>query len=137
MKPMHLAAFLAFWAGTASAADPVVGLWRSEPDEKGNYEYVEIRECGARICAILVRSFDHAGTEDVTGHEGKLIIWDMRAADHGRYKGGQLALPDHADGPGDVEPLSAKMRLSDDDLSVSACLIGGMICASQTWKRAQ
>jgi uncharacterized protein (DUF2147 family) len=142
MRTLTLATVLTFLAGAATAADPVVGLWQSEPNESGNYEQVEFSECGAKVCGTLLTSFDGLGKALSTGNEGKLIIWDMKAENGGRYMDGQLSLPDNGEGPGPSdgsqgsdEPMTAKMRLSGDRLTVSGCLVGGLICGSQIWTR--
>lgn len=143
MQTLILAVVLTLMAGAASAADPVVGLWVSEADQNGNYEHVAFSECGAKICAKLVSSFDRSGEVLTTGNEGTLIIWDMEAKGAGRYSGGQLDMPVDGEGPGgnggpeDDSPIAAKMRLSGEKLSLSACLMVGLVCVKQTWIRAE
>lgn len=143
MHTSILAAVLTFFAGAASAADPVVGLWVSEADEDGSYEHVAFSECGEKLCAKLISTYDRNGAVLATGNEGKRIIWDMEAKGNGRYSGGRLDMPvgskgpDGADGPEDDAPIAGRMRLSGEKLLLSACLMGGLVCVKQTWTRAQ
>ena len=61
MRTTILAAALALVAG-AAAADPVEGVWMTQPDDNGNYAHVTIAPCGAEICGVLGKGFDSAGS---------------------------------------------------------------------------
>lgn len=142
MQIVILTAVLTLVAGAAIAADPVVGLWASEANEDGTYEHIAFSEFDTKLCAKLIRSFDSAGAVLTTGNEGKLIVWGMKAEGRGRYSGGKLDLPFDGSGPGgsdgqDDTPLAAKMRLSGERLTLSGCLMGGLICGQQVWTRAE
>ena len=41
----------------AAQADPVEGLWKTKPDDNGNYGHVLIQPCGPAFCGVLDRSF--------------------------------------------------------------------------------
>ena len=60
MKRLVLGTLAAIAMAGTAAADPVLGVWKTEPDD-GAYGHVEMSMCGAAICGILIRSFDDTG----------------------------------------------------------------------------
>ncbi|PRY25976.1 uncharacterized protein (DUF2147 family) [Aliiruegeria haliotis] len=132
MKPIAryavLAAALAV-AGTASAADPVVGTWKTQPGDAGNYAHVAIAPCGAKICGTLGKAYDGSGSQIQSDKVGKRMIWDMVSAGDGKYSGGKIWAPDKD------KTYKSKMAISGDTLKVSGCI--GPICRSQTWTRVK
>lgn len=131
MKTMALAVLLALAAGGASAADPVEGTWKTRPDDNGDYGYVRIAPCGDKLCGVLVKAFDASGAGKVSGNIGKRIVWDMVPDGAGGYGGGQIWAPDRD------KTYASKMVLSGDRLSVSGCVLGGLICRAQDWTRVK
>ncbi|MCB2109992.1 MAG: DUF2147 domain-containing protein [Defluviimonas sp.] len=129
MKHM-IAAALVLVAG-AAAADPVEGLWKTKPDDNGNFGYVEIKPCGATLCGTLVKAFDGTGTEIASPNVGKQIVWDMTAEGDGAYGGGKVWAPDRD------KTYKSKMQLSGNALAVSGCVLGGMICRDSDWTRVK
>ena len=128
MKPMLLAAVVAFAAG-AAAADPVEGLWKTQADDNGNFGHVEIYACGPALCGVIRKAFDASGAARPSENIGKRMIWDMEPEGGGRYSGGKIWAPDRD------KTYNSKMALSGDELSVSGCFLG--ICRSQRWNRVQ
>ena len=53
MKAIIGAAVLALWAGAALAGDPAEGIWKTLPDDNGNFGHVEIKPCGPAFCGTL------------------------------------------------------------------------------------
>jgi len=51
-----------FFAFTASA-DPVFGVWKTQPGNEGNYAHVEIKECDGKICGEMPKAFDSLDKE--------------------------------------------------------------------------
>lgn len=131
MKAFVMAAGLVLVAGVALAADPVEGLWKTMPDDNGKLGNVEIAPCGAALCGTLVRSFDASGTEVASPNIGRQIVWDMVANGDGSYGGGKVWAPDRD------KTYRAKMVLSGDDLAVSGCVLGGIICRASDWSRVK
>jgi uncharacterized protein (DUF2147 family) len=128
MKLTVLAAALILAAGTAFAADPVEGLWKTKPDDNGNFGHVEVKPCGAAFCGTLVKAFDGAGAEIASPNIGKLIIWDMVAEGDGAYGDGKVWSPDRD------KTYNSKMQLSGNGLAVKGCVMG--ICRDGgTWSR--
>ena len=115
-------------AGVAHAAG-VEGVWRTEHGWQ-----VKIYKCGASWCGKVV-----GGTtmKDVHNPNPSLrkrsvvgidIIRSMRK--RGKSYKGQLYNPkDGKTYTGTIEPLSA------NKLKLSGCILGGLICRSQTWTR--
>ena len=124
MRILMAAAGLALAAG-AALADPVEGVWQTEPDD-GAYAHVTFAPCGAKICGTISRTFK-AGGEYVSPNKGRALVWDMEPQGDGRYRNGQIWQPSTG------KIYSSKMVLDGDRLKVSGCI--GPFCKKQTWSR--
>lgn len=128
-RTLGLAAVLSL-AATIAGADPVVGLWRTKPDDNGNTGLIEIRPCGEAYCGTLVKAFDPEGKEMESPNVGKRIVWDMVAYGDGLYDDGKVWSPDRD------KTYNAEMQLVGDGLTVSGCVLG--ICREGgTWTRVK
>jgi len=131
----RFASFVAFVAvtmvtATAALADPAVGLWKTKPDDNGNFGHVQVTPCNAAICGTLVKAFDGTGKEMASPNIGKRIIWDMKAQGNGTYGDGKVWSPDRN------KTYNAKMVLTQKGLSISGCVLG--ICRDGgTWSRVK
>ncbi len=124
-----LAAAVIFTATTAFA-DPVEGLWKTKPDDNGNFGHVQVKPCGPAFCGTLVKAFDGTGKEMKSPNIGKRIIWDMKAKGGGAYGDGKVWSPDRD------KTYSSKMALSGNGLAISGCVLG--ICRDGgTWSRVK
>ncbi len=128
MKKLVLASLMAIAAG-AAWADPVEGVWKTKPDDNGNFGHVQIAPCGDKLCGVLIQSFDSSGAEMASENIGKQIVWDMVASGDGSYGEGKVWAPDRD------KTYNSKMSLSGDTLSVSGCVLGGMVCRASDWSR--
>ena len=129
MKRLALIAPLIFVAGSAFA-DPVEGLWKTKPDDNGDFGHVEIAPCGDKFCGVLVKAFDTTGADKVSDNIGKQIIWDMVAYGDGAYDDGKVWSPDRD------KTYNSEMQLSGDSLAIKGCVIG--ICRDGgTWTRVK
>lgn len=127
MRRLTLAAAMILVAGTAFA-DPVEGIWKTKPDDNGNFGHVEIKPCGPAFCGTLVRAFDGSGAEIDSPNVGKRIVWDMQPQGEGKYGGGKVWSPDRD------KTYNSKMQLKGNGLAVSGCVLG--ICRDGgTWSR--
>ncbi len=133
MKTFTLAAGFAVLASAAFAADPVDGLWKTQPGDTGGYLHVSISECGSAICGTIDTAFDKDGNEQLEYENlGKQIIWDMVPDGGGSYGGGKIWAPDRD------KTYSSKMTLdSQNKLTVKGCAVGGLVCRGQDWTRVQ
>ena len=129
MKTLALAALLAV-LGTAALADPVGGMWKTKPDDNGNFGHVRIKPCGPAFCGTLVTAFDGSGKEIDSPNTGRKIVWDMVDYADGLYDEGKIYSPDRD------KTYNADMTLSGNSLSVRGCVLG--ICRDGgTWKRVK
>ncbi len=129
----HLILGLAFAFGLASAAmaaDPVIGTWKTTPDDNGNFGYIQVEICGSKICGTLIKSFDPDGAEMASENIGKKIIWGMVPKGDGYYSDGKVWSPDRD------KTYSSNMTLTGNTLAVKGCFL--FICRDGgTWTRIQ
>ncbi len=104
------AAMLAFFAG-AALADDIVGNWKTQSGATA-----AISSCGGSFC-ITLKSGKFAGKS----------IGKMKAAS-GSYSG---SITD----PETDKTYSGKASLSGSKMKMSGCVLGGLICKSQTWTK--
>ena len=114
-------------AGPVFAQDAVLGMYKTQPSDNGNFGHVEIYACETAICGVIRKAFDGSGAEIESANIGKRMIWDMEADGNGDYSGGKIWAPDRD------KTYSSKMELSGSVLEVSGCVFG--ICRAQTWTR--
>ncbi|MCK0149095.1 DUF2147 domain-containing protein [Marivita sp. S6314] len=126
MKMMALAAGFAL-AGTMALADPVVGTWKTQPGDDGNFGFVTITTCGAEICGTLGQGYDANGKKIASPNIGRKMIWAMKPQGGGAYMGGKIWAPDRD------KTYNSKMTLNGNRLKVEGCVLG--ICRGQTWTR--
>ncbi|MEZ5779290.1 MAG: DUF2147 domain-containing protein [Paracoccaceae bacterium] len=127
MKKLTLAVAFAFLAGAASA-DPVEGVWQTEPDD-GAYALVTIEPCGAAFCGKISRTFNATG-EYQSPNLGKTLVIDMVPNGEGNYAGKVWR-------PSNDKIYIGKIQLSGNSLKLAGCVAGGLICSKQTWQRVQ
>ena len=123
---LTLAAMVVSLAGIASA-DPVLGTYKTQPDDNGNYGHVELYQCDAYICGVIRKAFDSSGQEVASENIGRRMLWDMTAQGSGKYGGGKIWAPDRD------KVYTSKMELSGNALSVSGCVL--VVCRSQSWTK--
>lgn len=109
-------------------AEGVIGVWITEKSDTGSSMAVEIFDCDGKLCGKAVDVFD-APNRDSVGLE---IIKNMRKKSDTSFNKGKIYAPDTK------KWYKSKMSLqSDDKLKVSGCVLGGVICRSQTWTRQE
>ena len=89
MKKLELAVAMIFAAG-AAFDDQVEGVWKTKPDDNGNFGHIPVTPCGPAFCGTLIKGFDGSGTEIDSPNVGKKIIWDMVARGDDAYDDGQV-----------------------------------------------
>jgi uncharacterized protein (DUF2147 family) len=130
MKTLALAAVLAVLSTAAFAADPVEGVWKTVPDDNGNFGHIQVKPCGAAFCGTLIKAFDGSGAAIDSPNVGKRIIWDMVAYGDGFYDDGKVWSPDRD------KTYNSEMQLTGNKLAVKGCVLG--ICRDGgTWTRVQ
>jgi uncharacterized protein (DUF2147 family) len=130
MKKTLLTALIALVpALPAFAADPVWGMWKTQVDD-GAYAYVEMSGCnGGKTCGWIRRTFDDSG-EYESENIGKVLVIDMENTGSGNYEGSVWR-------PANDKVYVGKMELNGNTLALDGCVLGGLICKSQTWSRVQ
>ena len=111
-------------------ADPAHGLWKTQPDDNGNFGHVRMQTCSnGKICGGLVAAFDGAGQQMESPNIGRAIVWDMEPESDGQYRNGRVWAPDRD------RTYNSRMELRGSTLGVSGCVLG--ICREQQWTRLQ
>jgi uncharacterized protein (DUF2147 family) len=127
MKRLILAAALSVMAaGAAMAADPAVGVWKTQPDD-GAYAHVKMTPCGAEICGTMMRTFNDDG-EYKSPNLGKQLVIGMVPDGKGNYAGKVWR-------PSNDKIYIGKMTVAGDNLKLSGCIAGGLLCSKQSWSR--
>lgn len=115
-------------ASASAQASDVIGVWITEKSEQGSSMAVEIFDCNGRLCGKAVDVFD-APNRDSVGLE---IIKNMKIKSDTSFSRGKIYAPDTK------KWYKSKMKLQGTDkLKVSGCVLGGVICRSQTWTRQE
>ena len=125
MKTFAIAAAFSLLAGGAFA-DPIEGVWQTQPDE-GAFAHVQITPCGGAFCGTITRTFKDKA-EYKSPNIGKQIVIDMVPSGGGAYAGKVLR-------PADNKIYNGKASVSGTAMKLSGCVAGGLICKSQTWTR--
>ena len=117
MRTITLAAAFALTAGAALAADPIEGIWQTQPDE-GAFAHVTVAPCGGAFCGTISRTFQN-GSEYRSPNLGRQIVIDMAPQGNGDYSG------------------KVWRPANDKIYNGKASVAGGLICKSQTWARVR
>ncbi|MEM9427028.1 MAG: DUF2147 domain-containing protein [Pseudomonadota bacterium] len=113
--------------GAPALADPVLGTYKTQPGDAGNFAHVQIYQCEADICGVIRKAFNGAGQQIESDTVGKRMIWGMKPQGSGKYAKGKIWAPDRD------RTYNSRMELSGSRLEVSGCVLG--ICRGQTWTR--
>lgn len=126
MKHMIAGALLALLGAGTAIADPVLGTWKTQPDD-GNYAHITMAPCGGAICGKIARTFNASG-EFQSENIGKTLVIDMKPAGGADYEGRVWR-------PSNDKIYIGKMTLSGNSLALRGCVAGGLICSKQNWTR--
>ncbi|WP_420586723.1 DUF2147 domain-containing protein [Ruegeria sp.] len=110
-----------------AAADPIVGVWKTEPDRKNLISHIKISACGDKFCGEIESAYDQSGKQVQTPNIGKKLFWDVASEGGGKYGGGDFWIPMVNV---DVVP---QMTLSGNSLTVRGC--EHVVCGHQKWTR--
>ena len=86
---------------------------------------VRIAKCGDALCGTLSWLKEPGGPAKV----GQRIFYDMKPTGPGKWKGSAF-------NPEDGKTYSGTMTLAGDTLTTAGCVMGGLICRSVQWSRA-
>ncbi len=111
MRKLLIAAAVIMAAG-AAYADPIEGKWKTQSGANAT-----ISGCGGSFC-IKLTSGEHAGKQ----------IGNLAASGGNKYAG---TITD----PADDKTYTGRATLSGSVLKMKGCVLGGLICKSQTWNK--
>lgn len=124
-----LASAMVIGAADVARAEGPLGLWKTAVKEDGRFLHVRIATCDAvpaQLCGTVAGAF--GGADE--GNIGKPIVWDMEPDGADKWSGGRVWAAD------EDEVYRAKMRMAGaDTLTLSGCILGGLICRDQDWTR--
>lgn len=126
MRPIILTLAALICAGGMAVADPLVGTWQTEPDD-GAFAHVAIGACGANFCGTIERTYKD-GAEYASPNKGKTLVIDMAPQGGGKYTGQVWR-------PSNDKIYRGKIALDGDEMRLSGCVAGGLLCSKQTWAR--
>lgn len=128
LKAIAFGAITLLGTATVAQASNAIGVWITEKSDTGSSMAVEIFDCDGKLCGKAVDVFD-APNRDSVGLE---IIKNMRIKSDTAFNKGRIYAPDTK------KWYKSKMTLQGEDkLKVSGCVLGGVICRSQTWTRQE
>lgn len=111
--------------GAAMAADPLMGVWLTPEDHKGQVAHVQVRPCQGGYCGQIVAVW--RGQDPVDHHNlGKDLFTDMRPIGGGTYEGLGW-VPVH-----NIQ-VRGKAQVTGNQLTFRGCVLG--ICQNQIWIR--
>lgn len=107
--------------GGPALAQDVAGVWQRDTGASR----VRFAKCGDALCGTLAWLKDANGPAKV----GQRVFYDMKPSGEGKWAGSAF-------NPEDGKTYSGTMTLSGDTLTTSGCVMGGLICRSVKWTRA-
>jgi uncharacterized protein (DUF2147 family) len=120
----------------ASAAPEPIGEWLIEDGEAR----VRIASCGAELCGTIAWIKEGSSSVDVNNPDpakrtrpllGSAVLLGLKQTGEGQWTG---SLYDAEDG----RTYTGKLSVVDErHIKVSGCVLGGLICQSQTWTRVK
>ncbi len=127
-----IAALLLAAVAPAAVADPhaaILGIWHNPK----NSVAVRTGRCGDKLCGWVIRATEKVKTDVASkGYPpllGTALLREYRRNGKNRWSG-QIYVPDMGRAFG-----STVTMIDADTLNVKGCLIGGMLCKSQIWRR--
>lgn len=108
--------FLTLLAGAPALAASANGTWL-----RSNGAHVSVFDCGGGLGMKVVKSPEPQKV-------GKTIMCGAKQTATNKWKGSLLNLDDG-------QTYSGYVTLNGNSLSLSGCVLGGIICSSDTWTR--
>jgi uncharacterized protein (DUF2147 family) len=126
MKTWITAAALGLAMAGAAMADPIYGLWKTEPAD-GLYYHVKMDACGAKICGVYKKKFVD-GKEVSAPEIGKKAIFDMVNEGGNKYVGSAWRASNN-------KVYAGKGTLNGNSMTMKGCVLGGLVCIGADWTR--
>lgn len=111
----------------AMVSADVSGVWRTERSKKGGFMDIQFFQCGSETCGKVKTAYRKTGAvnPDFPG-VGQTLIKGMASSDGKNFKGGTLKNPENG------KVYYSKMSVSGNNMKVSGCIAGGLLCNSMT-----
>jgi uncharacterized protein (DUF2147 family) len=113
-------------AGTTAADTSLEGVWRSP----GGNTIMKIATCGDSPCGTVAWASDKAKKDSAKATDqlvGTALLTALKQDKKGHWQG-KLFIPDQK-----MHATAKIERISADQLKVSGCAAGKMLCKSQVW----
>jgi uncharacterized protein (DUF2147 family) len=121
-KTFALAAIIAVGAAAGAQAGDATGTWlRADGTSK-----VRFSPCGGALCGTIAWLKNPAESK---GKVGQRVFFDMKPNGDNAWSGSAF-------NPEDGKTYTGKMTLSGNSLTTKGCVLGGIICKSVSWSRA-
>ncbi len=130
MKRLALAAVAVLATALPALADPIEGVWQTQPDD-GAYAHVTVTPCGAAYCGVISRTFNASG-EYASPNLGKQILLNMAPNGANKYNG-QVWRPSN----NKIYTGKVTLKNGGQNMDLRGCVAGGLICAKQAWTKLQ
>lgn len=102
-------------------AQGATGVWQRDDGRSR----IRIAPCGADLCGTIVWLQDKKSPAKI----GQRVLFNMKPDGANAWRG-------NAFNPEDGRNYAGKMTLSGARLTTSGCVLGGMVCRSMGWRRA-
>ena len=116
------AATLFAFASAPAIAGDANGVWLRDTGASR----VKIAPCGGALCGHIVWLKDPANNP---AKMGERVFFDMKPNGDNAWEGSAF-------NPENGKTYSGTMKLSGNTLTTAGCVLGGIICKSVTWTRA-
>lgn len=115
-------------AASPVMAEPLTGVWQTNPGRDGGFGHVRIGLCEDSLCGTVVETFGADGRPIRADDLGAVILEGIAATGNGGYGRGRIINPETG------RSYTARLRLQGDRLTVGGCIL--MICRDAgTWRR--
>lgn len=104
-----------------AVANDATGVWlRADGNAK-----IKIAPCSASLCGFVAWK----RLADAPGRVGQQVFFDMKQASENEWRGSAF-------NPEDGNTYAGRMKLIGETLTTTGCGLGGLICKSFDWSRA-
>ncbi|WP_166416680.1 DUF2147 domain-containing protein [Cochlodiniinecator piscidefendens] len=126
MKVLSMSVLALVLSVVGAQADPIEGTWQTEVDD-GSYAHIAITPCGSAYCGHIAETFNSSGSYQ-SPNLGRQLVIDMEPQGDGEYHGSVWR-------PSNDKIYIGRMNLDGDSARLRGCILGGLVCSSQTWSR--
>ena len=138
MKRLLISLFVFAFIISPGWSEVVSGVYKTNPSEEtGGYLHIEFGACSDNkemSCGTIKTAIKKDGSKNTEyEHLGKLMVWNMKDAGQGKFKGGKIWDPSENNEDGSKKIYNSKMSLNDNVLKVDGCIL--FFCKGQDWQQ--